>query len=337
MPVFQKRVLDPEAGYSFSHTQEDNPYEEGARNTYVVARHKGQIVGMATICHRQDSPSAEPISVQVDEFHRRKGVASAMYDHFEKFTGKTVVPSTLQTKEGKALWAGNKQNPQFGKAKIYKSELKPPTFFRDEAQKIAARKSRIDELAATTKGSAWQPIPKPGRAKNVVLIVSANTHPHSLPWRVSRIMQTGQGPVPFHHTTHLTHEEALAEAAREGADLHSTPLQVMKKDEDQDTFDLLAKGAMQRLAPFNPQKDRLSPDQEEALARWQSSEADPEHRLGGSMPANARIRALHKLSNKTSVRRGINGEREFLLHRGVSPEEQKKVMAEESRNNAAMA
>ena len=60
--------------------------------------------------------------VFVLEPHRRKGLASAMYAHAEKTLGRKIVPSELQSDAGKALWAGNAADKQFGKAEIAKSD-----------------------------------------------------------------------------------------------------------------------------------------------------------------------------------------------------------------------
>ncbi len=81
----------------------------------------------------------------------------------------------------------------------------------------------------------------------------------------------------------------------------------------------LKKGAMQRLAPFNPQT-ALDTLEEQDIHRWQRNEGD--RAAVPYMQGPARVRALHTLSAKTAAR--INpetGRREFLLHRGVSPEE----------------
>jgi GNAT superfamily N-acetyltransferase len=127
----RKAVLDPKLGYTFSHKIHTftNPDETdpSRRSIPVLEIHAhapdGTHVGSAEFDHGKDT--LEPGSVFVLEPHRRQGIASAMYAHAEKITGKKVVPSRHQTKAGEALWTGNAKVKQFGK-----SERK----FRDEAR-----------------------------------------------------------------------------------------------------------------------------------------------------------------------------------------------------------
>jgi hypothetical protein len=97
--------------------------------------------------------------------------------------------------------------------------------------------------------------------------------------------------------------------------------------------DGLNKGAMQRQARFNPLHD-VPKQEHETIRQWQEyekpkgggswAEADPsEHRENiEEMHPAAHQRALHKLSSMTQVRKNPHsGEREFLLHRGMSPDE----------------
>ena len=95
----------------------------------------------------------------------------------------------------------------------------------------------------------------------------------------------------------------------------------------------LEKGVMRRIAPFNPSKD-VQPEDKEAVHAWQTygqddftgdyNEPNPaiiREGLSEMHPA-AKKRALHRLHGKTPARRNPRtGEREFLLHRGVSAEE----------------
>jgi hypothetical protein len=45
-----------------------------------------------------------PMHAEVKEAHRRKGVATAAYDHIEHVTGKKLKPSLRQTSDAKAFW-----------------------------------------------------------------------------------------------------------------------------------------------------------------------------------------------------------------------------------------
>jgi len=80
----------------------------------------------------------------------------------------------------------------------------------------------------------------------------------------------------------------------------------------------LAKGANQRLFPYNPgqtpRKDRAK------VEAWQEEKGSREKLP--ELTGNARIRALKKLAALTKWRRNPNnGEAEFLLHRGAGPQE----------------
>ena len=123
-----KSVLDPNAGYQFSHEHFPSMDFNGDGNitpvTSVYAHPPGETdlenprldtVGHAVFRH---GPAGDlvPEEVAVDEAHRRRGIASAMYAHAEKVTGLKVVPSKRQSDAGAALWEGNYNNPQFGKA-----------------------------------------------------------------------------------------------------------------------------------------------------------------------------------------------------------------------------
>jgi predicted GNAT family acetyltransferase len=109
-----KATLDPNAGYKISHEHHD--LGNGNMMTKVnVHSPTGEHVGAATFNHTGNTLT--PGTVVVDEDHQRKGIASAMYSHAQKHTGKSIVPSANQTPEGAALWSGNKQNPQFGLGK----------------------------------------------------------------------------------------------------------------------------------------------------------------------------------------------------------------------------
>ena len=90
----------------------------------------------------------------------------------------------------------------------------------------------------------------------------------------------------------------------------------MLKAED---VDQLLKGAMQRIAPFNP-KSALNDDQKSHMASWQGTPSDTRHLHREQLPkmeGPAKERALHKLSGQTKTKI-IDGKRHFLLHRGMS-------------------
>jgi len=109
-----KKVLDPNSGITMHHEHHD--LGGGDMLTHVKAIHpSGQVVGEAMFEHKPGNV-LKPADVTVHPSHRRTGIASAMYGHAEKLTGKKIAPSTAQTTAGQALWSGNKANPQFGKS-----------------------------------------------------------------------------------------------------------------------------------------------------------------------------------------------------------------------------
>ena len=117
-----KRTLDVNAGYKISHEHHD--LGSGNMMTKVnVHSPTGEHVGAATFTHTGNTIT--PGTVVVDEDHQRKGLASAMYAHAEKQTGKKLTPSANQTPEGAALWSGNKSNPQFAKTDLPGTTAKP--------------------------------------------------------------------------------------------------------------------------------------------------------------------------------------------------------------------
>lgn len=82
----------------------------------------------------------------------------------------------------------------------------------------------------------------------------------------------------------------------------------------------LEKGSLQSRNKVDP---RLDVGTAEEMDLWQN-DYDQEGRTNLSntgMDANSRFRALHKLTGKTPVKKGPDGKRMFLLHRGMSADE----------------
>lgn len=98
--------------------------------------------------------------------------------------------------------------------------------------------------------------------------------------------------------------------------------------------ELVKMGAMNRLAPFNPVKDKLPKKDAMKLEAWQQKNL-PEMRIAPPMHPNAHKRALHKLSGSTKVQQNpFTGEKEYLLHRGVGEEEYDKATSPSSITHA---
>lgn len=89
-------------------------------------------------------------------------------------------------------------------------------------------------------------------------------------------------------------------------------------------FEPLVKGAMKRVAPFNPAQ--VSNWTKASTNRWTAEERNRDQ--VEPLEDEARVRALHKLTGATQVKRHPQtGERMFLLHRGMGGDEHKKVTA----------
>lgn len=148
----QKKVLDPNLGYKFSHTTEE--VSPGQFLTKVnVHSADGEHVGAATFVHQ--GKNLVPGSVVVDEAHQRRGIASAMYSHAQKHTGKVIVPSGNQTTEGAALWAGNAANKQFGKIeKPLKGKANEPTFEAPQPPQSPTKQSNRTQQVRITKSQS---------------------------------------------------------------------------------------------------------------------------------------------------------------------------------------
>jgi GNAT superfamily N-acetyltransferase len=79
--------------------------EPSEGNTFTVHAEdrKGGSVGYATFHHK--GSHLHPADVEVNLRHRRKGLASGMYEHAENKTKTKIKPSEHQSKDAKAMWA----------------------------------------------------------------------------------------------------------------------------------------------------------------------------------------------------------------------------------------
>lgn len=114
-----KSVLDPGLGYQLS-TQPLEDMNPGSAKPVtglrVVAHDRqGRMAGEVQFQH-VGRAGLKSFETYVQPEHRRLGLASAMYAHAEKQSGRKIKPSNDQTTGGKALWAANRQVQQFGKS-----------------------------------------------------------------------------------------------------------------------------------------------------------------------------------------------------------------------------
>ena len=157
------------------HTKhEPHPYAEG--HIKVTAHNKeGHLVGEANI-HTKDMYSTE---TWVQPNHRRKGVATAMYQHAEKVTGKKMSPSTQQSPKGERLWGGKK-------GKFGKSVVKPPMVaraikVRDATEKRLAVGRELDKEIKELKNYEISEIKKKDSKVRILIIDGGNRDKDTCP------------------------------------------------------------------------------------------------------------------------------------------------------------
>lgn len=131
------------SGYTF-HFDPEGRHSPGDMNwSTVTANHNGKQVGRMEV--GEEGGFAVPHGTKVHPDHQRKGVASAMYRHYETTTGHKLNPDHTQTPAAKALWA-NKGRP-FGK--LVKSPYGPAGMGLYSDADNARRKMNRASLSAT--------------------------------------------------------------------------------------------------------------------------------------------------------------------------------------------
>jgi len=107
-----KKELDPRLGYVFK--LETMPVKGSVRSFRIKCFDKeGVIAGSTHIYQYPDHLKAA--EVLVGRYHRRQGIASAMYKQAERYTGLKMKPSGVTTQDGKALW-GSMDSETLGKS-----------------------------------------------------------------------------------------------------------------------------------------------------------------------------------------------------------------------------
>jgi predicted GNAT family acetyltransferase len=126
-------------GYKISHNHHGNSLKVHAHDK------AGNKVGSLTVFPTNDDRLTAN-NASVDKEHRRKGLASAMYEHSEKVYDKKFDPKStkkegrVRTPEGNALW--NQPNRKFGKSERIKGGLadkKKPSDFDKKKLKAGAK------------------------------------------------------------------------------------------------------------------------------------------------------------------------------------------------------
>lgn len=113
-----KALLDPKLGYGIKHTHwpltngDNNPITHTEINVHAPGDEK-HIIGTTSLRHMKDGTLQAGWTEVAPDF-RRQGIASAMYAHAEKVTGKKVVPASTQSDDARDLWEANAKTPQFG-------------------------------------------------------------------------------------------------------------------------------------------------------------------------------------------------------------------------------
>ncbi len=164
-------------------------------------------------------------------------------------------------------------------------------------------------------------IPDPvfNKERNVVLSDAVHRAIHG-----TFVEPSQEGFVP--HAGHVPLEHALGLVDAHAASMGLGPDETLRSKAKAVVKAELIKGAMQRLASFRPQD--LDPDEHESIANWQQGGGTVQRDDIPEMAPEAKMRGMHKLHALTSVRKNPkSGEREFLLHRGMSHNEHEQHVA----------
>jgi len=97
-----------------------------------------------------------PRGINVDKAHRRKGIASAMYQHAENYYGKHIKPSDAQSEDAIYLWAQPKR--PFGKNdwqksyQLHKEEVKQPEILHHYSRQAGLKSIDPRQMGMGTSG-----------------------------------------------------------------------------------------------------------------------------------------------------------------------------------------
>jgi len=107
-------------GYTIHYNGHTDP-TGGMRFHSLIAKDKyGNKVGSMEVSEDIHENTSVPRGPKVHPDHQRKGIASAMYQKYEKTTGNKLMPDYDQSQEAKALW--NQPKRPFGKDELNKGQ-----------------------------------------------------------------------------------------------------------------------------------------------------------------------------------------------------------------------
>lgn len=101
-----------EEGYQLSHTIKLNPnvdpsneWDDHDHQLIIYAHDKdGRPVGYAKFNFHPSTSNLYPAGTEVQQSHRRKGIATAMYLHAEKIGKKKISKEGSKTADSQAMW-----------------------------------------------------------------------------------------------------------------------------------------------------------------------------------------------------------------------------------------
>lgn len=298
-------------GYTLSTLDEDTPYPE------VLAHDKnGRVVGNLLL--RDERTHLFPSNVNVDPQHRRKGLATAMYQHAEERFGKKIKPSDMQTSDGESLWS-QPQRP-FGKSSLQKGKRGD---WQKEGYTLEHEKDGTTHtITAYDKAGNEAGFASFGHAQdNTILPLIANVEKEhqrkGLATAMYKLAEEKSGRKVFWQPQLQSKQAKKFWNQPDRPFGQKTPFGKSS----------LEKGAMSRLAP-NP--ENLGDEHKVPTRQWAHVGMHEDRTNIPRLEGDNRKRMLHKLSGMTAVKVGEDGKRQFLLHRGVAQHELKNFANGES-------
>jgi len=120
--------------------------ENNNENTFIVEDEKGNEIGRAQLS--ADGNYVE--NIRIDEKHRRKGLASSIYNFIEDRKGIKLSPSPIkQSKEAKALW--DKRSKRISVTEKPKSKLEEKKALDQSVNELINKKNRYNKISKTRK------------------------------------------------------------------------------------------------------------------------------------------------------------------------------------------